>query len=131
SIPPERFAEVVDERTALVCCTTISYRTGHRHDVAEIARIAHEAGALCLADSYQAVGALDLDVDRLGADVVAGGTVKYLLASARLAARGADADADGLVRRRGHLPDGHLRLLAGRRRPPLRRRHAARAEHLR
>src|SRR5581483_9606698 len=84
SIPPERFAEVVDERTALVCCTTISYRTGHRHDVAEIARIAHEAGALCLADSYQAVGALDLDVDRLGADVVAGGTVKYLLASAGL-----------------------------------------------
>ena len=38
---------------------------------------------------------------------------------------------DRLVRRRGHLPDGHLRLLAGRRRPPLRRRHAAGAEHLR
>ena len=28
SIPPERFAEAIDERTALVCCTTISYRTG-------------------------------------------------------------------------------------------------------
>ena len=50
SIPPERFAEAIDERTALVCCTTISYRTGHRHDVAEIARLAHEHGALCLAD---------------------------------------------------------------------------------
>ena len=34
SIPAERFAEAIDERTALVCCTTISYRTGHRHDVA-------------------------------------------------------------------------------------------------
>src|SRR6476646_3667350 len=84
SIPPERFAEVVDERTALVCCTTISYRTGHRHDVAEIARIAHEAGALCLADSYQAIGAIDLDAHALGADFVTGGTVKYLLGTSGL-----------------------------------------------
>jgi selenocysteine lyase/cysteine desulfurase len=84
SISPERFARAIDERTALVCCTTVSYRTGHRHDVAEIARIAHERGALCLADSYQAVGALDLDVRALGADFVTGGTVKYLLASSGL-----------------------------------------------
>jgi selenocysteine lyase/cysteine desulfurase len=84
SIPPERFAEAIDERTALVCCTTISYRTGHRHDVAAIARLAHEAGALCLADSYQAVGAIDLDARALGVDFVTGGTVKYLLASAGL-----------------------------------------------
>ncbi len=85
SIPPERFAQAIDERTALVCCTTVSYRTGHRHDVAEIARIAHDKGALVLADSYQAVGALDLDVRALGADLVTGGTVKYLLGSAGLA----------------------------------------------
>ena len=84
SIPPERFAEAVDEQTALVCCTAISYRTGHRQDVAEIARIAHERGALCLADSYQAVGAVDMDVRALGVDFVTGGTVKYLLASAGL-----------------------------------------------
>ena len=84
SIPVERFAEAIDERTALVCCTTISYRTGHRQDVAEIARIAHERGALCLADSYQAVGAVDVDVGALGVDFVTGGTVKYLLASAGL-----------------------------------------------
>jgi selenocysteine lyase/cysteine desulfurase len=84
SIPPERFAEAVDERTALVCCTTVSYRTGHRHDVAAIARIAHDAGALCLADSYQAVGAVDVDARALGVDFVTGGTVKYLLASAGL-----------------------------------------------
>ena len=84
SIPVERFAEVIDERTALVCCTTISYRTGHRHDVAGIAAVAHEHGALMLADSYQAAGAIELDVRTLGADLVTGGTVKYLLASAGL-----------------------------------------------
>ena len=84
SIPPERFAEAIDERTALVCCTTVSYRTGHRHDVAEIARFAHDAGALCLADSYQAIGAIDFDTRALGVDFVTGGTVKYLLASSGL-----------------------------------------------
>jgi selenocysteine lyase/cysteine desulfurase len=84
SIPVERFADVIDERTALVCCTTISYRTGHRNDVAAIAGVAHANGALVLADSYQAAGAIELDVRTLGADFVTGGTVKYLLASAGL-----------------------------------------------
>lgn len=84
-IPVERFAEAIDERTALVCCTAVSYRTGYRLDVAEVARIAHEHGALCLADSYQAAGAIPLDVAALGVDVLTAGTVKYLLASSGLA----------------------------------------------
>jgi selenocysteine lyase/cysteine desulfurase len=84
-IPLERFAHAIDERTALVCCTAVSYRTGYRLDVAEVARLAHEAGALCLADSYQAAGALPLDVRALGVDFLTAGTVKYLLASAGLA----------------------------------------------
>jgi selenocysteine lyase/cysteine desulfurase len=84
-IPVERFAEAIDERTALVCCTAISYRTGYRLDVAEVARLAHEGGALCLADSYQAAGAVPLDVSQLGVDLLTAGTVKYLLASAGLA----------------------------------------------
>ncbi len=84
SITAERFAEAIDERTALVCCTTLSYRSGHRHDVAAIAEAAHAAGAIVLADSYQACGAVELDVRSLGADVVTGGTVKYLLGTAGL-----------------------------------------------
>ena len=83
-IPLERFAEAIDERTALVCCTAVSFRSGHRNDVAAIAQVGHEHGAIVLADSYQALGALELDVRTLGADVVTGGTVKYLLGSAGL-----------------------------------------------
>ncbi len=83
-IPLERFAAAIDERTALVCCTAVSFRSGHRHDVTAIAALAHEHGALVLADSYQAIGAVELDVRTLGADVVTGGTVKYLLGSAGL-----------------------------------------------
>jgi selenocysteine lyase/cysteine desulfurase len=84
SIPAERFVEAIDERTALVCCTTLSYRSGHRHDVAAIGDAARAAGALVLADSYQACGAVELDVATLGADIVTGGTVKYLLGTAGL-----------------------------------------------
>jgi selenocysteine lyase/cysteine desulfurase len=84
SIPPERFAELVDERTALVCCTVVSYRSGHRHDIAAIASIARERGALVLVDAYQAAGAVELDPAALGVDLMTGGTVKYLLASAGL-----------------------------------------------
>src|SRR5919108_465083 len=84
-IPVERFADAVDERTALVCCTAISYRTGYRLDVSEVARIARERGALSLADSYQAAGAVSLDAHTLGVDLLTAGTVKYLLASAGLA----------------------------------------------
>ena len=85
TIPLERFAEVIDERTALVCCTTVSYRTGALLDIAEVARLAREAGALSLADSYQAAGAVPLDAPALGVDFLTAGTVKYLLASSGLA----------------------------------------------
>jgi selenocysteine lyase/cysteine desulfurase len=84
-IPLERFADAIDERTALVCCTAISYRTGYRLDVAQVALLARERGALCLADSYQAAGAVSLDAHALGVDLLTAGTVKYLLASAGLA----------------------------------------------
>lgn len=83
-IPAERFAAEIDERTALVCCATISYRTGHRQDIGAIAEAAHAVGALVLADSYQAIGAIDVAPRALGVDFVTGGTVKYLLASAGL-----------------------------------------------
>ena len=83
-IPSERFAEAIDERTALVCCTAVSYRTGYRLDVAEVAKLAHAHGALCLADSYQAAGVVPLDVRALGVDFLTAGTVKYLLGSSGL-----------------------------------------------
>ncbi|MBA2462687.1 MAG: aminotransferase class V-fold PLP-dependent enzyme [Actinobacteria bacterium] len=81
---PEAYAAAVDERTALVCATFVSYRTGAVHDVEAIYAIAREHGALMLVDAYQGIGALPLEAAKAG-DVVVGGTVKYLLASAGLA----------------------------------------------
>ncbi len=81
---PEDYAAAIDERTALVCSTLVSYRTGAVHDAEAIHGLAGEHGALMLLDAYQGVGAVPIEVGRMG-DVVVGGTVKYLLASAGLA----------------------------------------------
>ncbi len=45
-IPLERFEEAIDERTAVVSITAVCYRNGVRLPVEEIARIAHDRGAL-------------------------------------------------------------------------------------
>ena len=84
TIPLERLAEEIDEETALVAITYVSFRTGSKIDVAEVIRLAHDAGALILVDAFQAVGAIPIDVRALGADFVTGGALKYLLGSSGL-----------------------------------------------
>jgi selenocysteine lyase/cysteine desulfurase len=83
-IPVERFAEAIDEQTAVVSIAAVCYRNGARLAVEEIAKIAHERGALVVLDAYQAIGTYPLDVRELGVDVLAAGVLKYLLGSAGL-----------------------------------------------
>jgi selenocysteine lyase/cysteine desulfurase len=84
TIPLERFAAAIDDRTALVATTHVCFRNGGRLDVEGIARVAHERGALVLVDAYQTVGSLPIDVRALGCDFLAAGVLKYLLGSAGL-----------------------------------------------
>lgn len=84
-IPLERFAEAIDERTKLVSIAHVCYRNGSRLDVPGIVKLAHQKGALVLVDSYQALGTFPIDVKALNVDFLAGGVLKYLLASAGLA----------------------------------------------
>ena len=84
-VDPARVVEAIDERTAVVSVTAVCYRNGARLPVEEIAQVAHEHGALCLLDAYQAAGSIPLDVGSLGVDALATGVLKYLLGSAGLA----------------------------------------------
>ena len=135
---PEAYAAAIDERTALVASTFVSFRTGAVHDVEAIYGIAREHGALMLVDGYQGIGALPLEAcegrrrrrrrhgqvpARLGRARVHGATAR--------ARRGAGARADGLVRGRERLRHADRALPPAPERAPLRRRHAAGAEHLR
>jgi selenocysteine lyase/cysteine desulfurase len=82
---PDEFEKAVDEDTAVVSITHVSYRTGELIDAERVAEIAHKHGALVLLDAYQSAGSLPIDVKELGVDFLAAGTVKYLLGSAGLA----------------------------------------------
>jgi selenocysteine lyase/cysteine desulfurase len=84
SIPVERFADAIDERTKLVAITHVCYRNGALLDVPAIVDIAHRKGALVLLDAYQSLGTMPIDVRRLGVDFLVGGVLKYLLASSGL-----------------------------------------------
>jgi len=82
TLPLESLAAAIDGRTAIVSITHVCYRNGSRLDVEAITRLAHEHGALVLLDSYQAAGAVPIDVAALGVDFLVGGALKYLLGSA-------------------------------------------------
>lgn len=84
-IPLSRFEDAIDEQTALVSISHVCFRNGSKLDIEAITEIAHRKGALVLVDSYQALGTTPIDVKRLKVDFLAGGVLKYLLASAGLA----------------------------------------------
>jgi selenocysteine lyase/cysteine desulfurase len=84
TIPLEYFDKAIDEETALVAIAHVCYRNGSVIDVAGVVEIAHQRGARVLVDSYQAAGAIEIDVRSLQVDFLTAGTVKYLLGSAGL-----------------------------------------------
>jgi selenocysteine lyase/cysteine desulfurase len=78
TIPPEAFAERIDEQTALVVTTHLFYTTGYLQDVRTIADAAHAKGALCIIDGYQTCGCVPLDVEAMDCDAFVGGCLKWL-----------------------------------------------------
>ncbi|MGH2522941.1 MAG: aminotransferase class V-fold PLP-dependent enzyme [Anaerolineales bacterium] len=84
-IPTERFADAIDDRTKIVSITHVCFRNGSKLDVPAIVELAHRKGAWVLLDSYQTLGTMPVDVKKLKVDFLAGGVLKYLLASAGLA----------------------------------------------
>jgi len=84
-IPPERWAEYIDERTAVVATSHVFYSTGYVQDLKPIADAAHAAGALFVVDGYQAAGQIPVDPRASGADVYVGGPLKWLLGGPGLA----------------------------------------------
>ncbi len=74
----ETFLDAIDARTALVAVSLVSPRSGALLPVAAIAERCREVSAILLLDAYQAVGIVPIDVATLGAQVVIGGTHKWL-----------------------------------------------------
>jgi kynureninase len=75
----------IDDRVAIVAVSLVSYLNSARLDIQPIIEAAHAAGAIVVLDAYQAVGIIPIDVTALGADVVVGGTHKWLCGGVGLA----------------------------------------------
>jgi len=69
----------ITPNTRLVCVSHVSWATGARLPIAEIVALAHSRGALVAVDGAQAVGAIPVSVEELGADFYAVPGQKWLL----------------------------------------------------
>lgn len=74
----EAMLAAIDERTLVVECSHVLFRTSTLVDVRPLVEKAHAVGALAVVDGYQAAGTVPVDVVDLGVDVYVGGSVKYL-----------------------------------------------------
>jgi selenocysteine lyase/cysteine desulfurase len=84
-IPLDAYRRSIDERTAIVPLTQVSFLNGFRSDVAAVTGIAHEQGALVFLDGYQDCGTRPIDVKAMDIDFYVTGTLKYLLGPPGLA----------------------------------------------
>jgi kynureninase len=78
TVPVERFAEAIDERTAIVIINRVLYRSSALLDVKEVCRIAREAGAWTVIDDFHGAGIVPIDVHEVGCDFHTTGVLKWL-----------------------------------------------------
>jgi kynureninase len=84
-IPAERWAEFIDDRTAMVVTSHVFFSSGYIQDVAAVAALARRSGALMVVDGYHAPGQFPVYPRALGVDVYTGGPLKWLLGGPGLA----------------------------------------------
>lgn len=78
TIDDERLLAAIDERTALVAISHVLFRSAFIMDVERVCRRAHDMGALVSLDAFHSVGVMPVDVQRIGADFLTGGVLKWL-----------------------------------------------------
>lgn len=79
-LTPDVLRAQITSRTKIVTVSWVSFQDGYRHDLAGLAEVAHEAGALFCVDAIQGLGAFPLDVQACGVDALYAGGAKWLLA---------------------------------------------------
>jgi kynureninase len=78
TIPTDRILAAIDDATALVALSHVSFRSSYRVDVETIVERARQHGALVLLDVYQSAGAVALKASEWQVDFLIGGTIKWL-----------------------------------------------------
>jgi len=85
TVDPVRFADAVDERTAILATSHVFFTTGAIQDLRQLADVAHARGALLLVDAYQSAGQVPIDVKAADVDILVTGPLKWLMGGPGLA----------------------------------------------
>ncbi len=77
-VPRSELNDALGDDVAVVALTHVDFKTGEVHDMAEVTRRAHDAGALVVWDLSHSAGALPVELNAVGADFAVGCGYKYL-----------------------------------------------------
>ncbi|RVV99957.1 kynureninase [Mesobaculum littorinae] len=77
-VAPEDVAGAITDDIAAVLLTEVDYRTGRRHDMADLTARTHAAGAVSIWDLAHSAGAVPLDLEGCGAEFAVGCSYKFL-----------------------------------------------------
>jgi len=68
----------IDEETALVTLSHVTFKSGYLYDMAYVTELAHRKGSLVLWDLSHSAGAMAVELDKCNVDFAIGCTYKYL-----------------------------------------------------
>ncbi|RED49656.1 kynureninase [Aestuariispira insulae] len=74
----DEIVDAIDEDTAIVMLTHVNFRSGRKHDMKAVTKVAQEKGALMLWDLAHSAGALPVELDDCNVDLAVGCSYKYL-----------------------------------------------------
>jgi selenocysteine lyase/cysteine desulfurase len=78
-VDPDRLEAACDRRTRILAVSWVSFSSGWRNDLDQLAEIAHRCGALLFLDAIQGLGVFPLDVRETPVDFLAADGHKWLL----------------------------------------------------
>jgi len=78
AVPGSKILEGINDQVAAILLTHVHYKTGYKHNLAEITRRAHQCGALIVWDLSHSVGAVDVNLAMAQVDLAVGCGYKYL-----------------------------------------------------
>lgn len=78
AVDQEALFAAIDEQTALVTLSHVTFKSGFLYDMAAVTERAHQVGALVLWDLSHSAGVVPIELDRWGVGMAAGCTYKYL-----------------------------------------------------
>jgi kynureninase len=78
TVPLERMLAAIDDQTLLVPMSHVIFRSAYIQEAQAIIEKAHKVGAQVLLDTFQSLGTVPVDVQKLNVDFTTGGVLKWL-----------------------------------------------------